>query len=96
MGGKHCETPAITSPHLVSGIQNRQTGRHKPIKQQNYNWYIDQTNTGTYSNMNCGRPAPTMTLMWVNKDFNHSAEEARNTYLLNGGAWSTQKPLWII
>lgn len=57
---------------------------------KNYNWYIDQTNTGTYSNMNCGPTCATMALMWVNKDFNHSAEEARNTYLLNGGAWSTR------
>ena len=32
---------------------------------KNYNWYIDQTNTGTYSNMNCGPTCATMALMWL-------------------------------
>ncbi|WP_235828909.1 C39 family peptidase [Anaerosacchariphilus polymeriproducens] len=54
-----------------------------------YDWYIDQKNTGTYANNNCGPSSVTMALKWKNGYFNKTAEDARNTYPRNGGWWST-------
>jgi len=55
----------------------------------NRDWYIDQTNTGTYSIDNCGPACATMALKWVYPDFSLTTEDARNTYLPTGGYWST-------
>jgi len=54
-----------------------------------YSWYIDQGNTGYYSNNNCGPSSTTMALKWYNRNFSKTAEDARNTYLENGGWWTT-------
>lgn len=54
-----------------------------------YSWYIDQGNTGYYSNNNCGPSSTTMALKWYNRNFSKTAEDARNTYLENGGWWRT-------
>lgn len=54
-----------------------------------YSWYIDQGDTGEYSNNNCGPSSATMSLKWYNSNFSKTAEDARNTYLENGGWWKT-------
>ncbi|PJI08757.1 MULTISPECIES: C39 family peptidase [Clostridium] len=54
-----------------------------------YSWYIDQGNTGAYSNNNCGPSSTTMALKWYNSNFSKTAEDARNTYLEGGGWWRT-------
>lgn len=56
---------------------------------RSYSWYIDQGDTGYYSNNNCGPSSSTMALKWYNKNFSKTAEAARNTYLENGGWWTT-------
>lgn len=53
-----------------------------------YEWYIDQMNSGTYSSVNCGPSAATMAVKWFNKDFDKTAEDARNIYPSEGGWWS--------
>lgn len=54
-----------------------------------YEWYIDQANTGSASNNNCGPSCVTMALKWVNKNFSKTTEDARNTYPNSGGWWYT-------
>ncbi|MPM03903.1 hypothetical protein SDC9_50170 [bioreactor metagenome] len=54
-----------------------------------YSYYIDQDNTGEYSNNNCGPTVATMVLKWLDRDFNITAEEARNQIKLNGENWTT-------
>jgi len=54
-----------------------------------YDWYLDQGNTGLYSEDNCGPSTVTMALKWYNKQFSESPEDARNTYRLSGGWWYT-------
>lgn len=56
---------------------------------RSYSWYIDQGDTGYYSNNNCGPSSTTMALKWYNRNFSKTAEAARNTYLENGGWWTT-------
>lgn len=64
--------------------QSEYVSNNKP-----YEWYIDQGNTGKYSNNNCGPSSVTMALKWIDENFNMSAEDARNTYLNDGDWWST-------
>lgn len=52
-------------------------------------WYIDQCNTGQFSDTNCGPACATMALKWLSPDFAFTTEDARNTYLPEGGWWST-------
>ena len=54
-----------------------------------FEWYIDQSNSGTHSLLNCGPTSVTMAIKWFDKDFTGSAEDARNTYRSSGGWWYT-------
>lgn len=54
-----------------------------------YEWYIDQADTGTYANNNCGPSSVTMAIKWYNQSFSQTAEDARNTYPEGGGWWYT-------
>ncbi len=56
---------------------------------RNYNWYVDQGTSGTYSDINCGPAAVTMALKWSDSTFNRTAEDARNTFRASGGWWYT-------
>jgi hypothetical protein len=56
---------------------------------RDYEWYIDQMNTGSYSNNNCGPAVATMAVDWANKDLHNTADEARKRYPVNGGWWTT-------
>jgi len=55
-----------------------------------YEWYIDQMNTGIYSYLNCGPTVVTMAIKWTNKDFDKTPEDARNTYNNPIGVWYTK------
>ncbi len=54
-----------------------------------YEWYMDQLNTGTYSYVNCGPTSVTMAIKWTNEAFDKTPEDARNTYRPSGGWWYT-------
>lgn len=54
-----------------------------------YEWYIDQFDTGTYNYENCGPSSVTMAIKWANPSFDKTAEDARNTYRNEGGWWYT-------
>lgn len=48
---------------------------------RDYEWYIDQGNTGAYSDVNCVPASCIMALRWADKDFPMTVEEARNDYI---------------
>lgn len=54
-----------------------------------FDWYIDQSNTGTHSLLNCGPASVTMAIKWFDKNFTGTAEDARNVYHPSGGWWYT-------
>lgn len=56
---------------------------------RSYSWYIDQYETGEFNFENCGPSSTTMAAKWSNKNFNKSAEDARNAYRPEGGWWHT-------
>lgn len=49
---------------------------------RDYDWYIDQFNTGESSAVNCGPTSIEMAMKWKNKDLSITAEDIRNKYLL--------------
>jgi len=57
--------------------------------ERNYQWYIDQYDTGEYNNMNCGPTCAVMAAKWYNENFQITAEEVRNHYTTNeeNGGW---------
>jgi hypothetical protein len=54
-----------------------------------YEWYIDQMNTGIHSNLNCGPASVTMAIKWYDESFSGTTDDARNTYRSGGGWWYT-------
>jgi hypothetical protein len=54
-----------------------------------YEWYLDQSNSGEHSLVNCGPASVTMAIKWIDQNFTGSAQEARNTYRSLGGWWYT-------
>ncbi|MCM1991892.1 hypothetical protein [Oceanirhabdus seepicola] len=56
---------------------------------RDYEWYIDQCNTGIHSKDNCGPSSVTMAIKWADKEFKNTAEDARNTLQSKGGWWHT-------
>ncbi|MCT4648583.1 MAG: hypothetical protein N4A74_26580 [Carboxylicivirga sp.] len=55
----------------------------------NYNWYIDQKNTGIHSGNNCGPTVVTMAAKWIDEKYNKTPEYARSKYYPEGGWWYT-------
>lgn len=54
-----------------------------------YEWYIDQSTTGTYAAVNCGPTSVTMASKWSDPNFSKTPLDARNTYRSGGGWWYT-------
>lgn len=57
---------------------------------RNYDWYINQAETGIFSDVNCAPTSVVMVARWLDKDFPHSVEDAREMYNPEGGGWYTQ------
>lgn len=55
---------------------------------KNFDWYIDQFNTGKYNYENCGPSAAAMAVKWSSNGDRGDAEEARSRYKSRGGWWS--------
>ena len=56
---------------------------------RDYNWYIDQGNTGQFAYENCGPSSAAMAVNWYYNSINKTAEDARSRYWLSGGWWYT-------
>lgn len=54
-----------------------------------YYWYMDQANTGTYRDGNCGPTSAAMVMKWLNRYSAITGESAREEYPMDGGWWST-------
>lgn len=57
--------------------------------ERNYEWYIDQYNSGAYNLINCGPTSVTMAIKWSDPAFTGTPEQARQTYRSSGGWWLT-------
>lgn len=64
---------------LKSGLSNN----------QDYEWYLDQGNTGPYSYNNCGPASTTMAAKWSDPSFSRTPVDARAAYRPSGGWWYT-------
>jgi hypothetical protein len=49
---------------------------------RDYDWYVDQYNTGKSNDVNCGPTSIEMAMTWSNKDYIIKAGEVRSKYLL--------------
>jgi hypothetical protein len=54
-----------------------------------YEWYMDQRNTGTYSNNNCGPTTTVMASLWSDPEYTNTPSDARSIYRPEGGWWYT-------
>jgi hypothetical protein len=54
---------------------------------RDYNWYLDQANTGLYSSVNCGPTSVTMAIKWYDSTFTKTPEDARNYSQTTGDLW---------
>lgn len=79
-----CNSNSLLPEWGFGNVQNTYRSLDKKIS-----WYIDQAATGEHSSNNCGPATVAMCGMWSDPDFSGSAEEARDTYPLEGGWWYT-------
>jgi len=56
---------------------------------RNYEWYLDQANTGNFSSVNCGPTSVTMAMKWSDPSFSKTPQDARNLFESSGGWWYT-------
>lgn len=54
-----------------------------------YEWYVDQANSGTFSNINCGPASAVMAAKWAIPGFTGTTRQARDMILPGGGWWYT-------
>ena len=52
-----------------------------------YPWYINQSETGIFSDYNCAPTSIVMCGLWCNENFPYSVIDARSMYQPNGGGW---------
>ena len=76
-----------TEEHGLWGLGKNLTKSHS--NNVDYEWYIDQVYTGPHSYVNCGPACATMAIKWADQTFTKTTEDARNTYLPEGGWWYT-------
>lgn len=62
----------------------------KVSNDKEYDWYVDQANTGKYSSTNCGPASAEMLGKWADENFQGYAEEARNLHYGDDGGWFTE------
>lgn len=68
----------------MGGFLSRELSLNKP-----YEWYIDQSRTGTHSDYNCAPSCVVMAAHWQDADCPYTVEDARGLYRSSGGGWLT-------
>lgn len=84
-------TKAIQLP-LLTNIRKWGLGRKLEDEHSNnvdYEWYMDQKDTGPHSGVNCGPTVVTMAIKWYDQSFIKTPQDARQTYRSSGGWWYT-------
>ena len=62
----------------------------KPVfNNREYDWYLDQANTGAHSNDNCGPTTTVMASLWFDPEHPDTPSDARSLYRPEGGWWYT-------
>ncbi|HWB25234.1 MAG TPA: C39 family peptidase [Chitinophagaceae bacterium] len=54
---------------------------------RDYEWYMGQSSTGSYSTINCGPTSVTMAIKWYDSTFAKNPLDARNSTQTDGGLW---------
>jgi hypothetical protein len=81
--GNYC-FQIIDSSWGLGTYQTEYVANNKP-----YNWYIDQGNTGSDANNNCGPSCTVMALKWLRSNYQGTVEDARKVIPAKGGWWYT-------
>ncbi len=83
--GKNVGTP-ISRENLKAWGLGRTETRYV-CSDRDYEWYIDQFDTGIYGSKNCGPACCVMAAEWYKKDFPETVEQAREYYDPGGSGW---------
>lgn len=78
----------IILPFTFSSV-NAESYSNGYSSNRDYEWYMDQGFTGTYSGSNCGPTSTAMILKWKNRNSKETGLSLRNWNLNNGNWWST-------
>jgi hypothetical protein len=76
----------------IPGMLSWGLGRFQSARGSNnkdYEWYLDQKQTGTFSSVNCGPTSTTMVAKWSDPSFTKTPVDARAAYRPAGGWWYT-------
>lgn len=79
----------IQSPEELERLGLGQNESKSVHNDKHYEWYMTQTDTGEFSNINCGPASVIMALKWADRDFDKTVEDARAAYRPEGGWWFT-------
>ena len=85
---KYTSTMPFTIKAKTASLGLGKTETEYVNNDKSYEWYINQDNTGKYSNVNSGPAAVAMAIKWTSSSLNKSIEDIRNTYENNGAAWN--------
>jgi hypothetical protein len=83
--GKNVGTPISRENLKEWGLGKTET--RYVCNDRDYEWYIDQFDTGIYGSKNCGPACCIMAAKWYNKDFSETVEQAREYCDLGGSGW---------
>ncbi|HMG91868.1 MAG TPA: C39 family peptidase [Chryseolinea sp.] len=85
------KTASVNVPEysLIRSLGLGKTLGREASNNVDYEWYLDQSNTGAHSLLNCGPTSVTMAIKWFDQDFTGSPSDARNAYRSGGGWWYT-------
>ncbi len=79
----------LAAPTNTNTNANANTAIAEKHVNRDYEWFVDQNQTGTYSYENCGPSVTSMILKWFSPANNVTAETLRSWIRPNGGWWFT-------
>lgn len=85
---KYTSTMPFTIKSEVDSLGLGKTETEYVSNDKSYDWYINQDNTGKYSNVNSGPAAVAMAIKWITSSSDKSIADIRDTYEDSGDAWS--------
>ena len=91
-GNSHTTTTRTVEVPAFSNVRSYGLGKSLTNEVSNdvdREWYIDQSNSGPHSLLNCGPASVTMAIKWFDENFSGTAQDARNVYHSSGGWWYT-------
>lgn len=86
------QAPQVHNPVLEKNLESWGLGEQwvdYVANDRPYDWYLDQGETGEFSNENCGPTSAAMAAKWFDEKTPLTPEIARQTYANTGGWWYT-------